>query len=189
MPLLVYLFGEPGAGKSTLTRDAIGGIMKTGFRQRKPFAHTIFPFAGGMTAYLGEDDGKGLFPGTDRLSMGAQPLAIKFLRDAAIRTVIAEGDRLATVSFFEAALQTGHKILAVHVVSSQADRRRKKRATQAGKKQNETWVKGRISKVEKLAEYCRSKEGNGIRYEQIDTDQARPDAGKKLLKLIFRESA
>jgi len=186
MPTLIYLFGEPGAGKSTLLRDAIGDKIKAGFRQAKPFQHTIFPFNGGMAAYLGADDGKSLFPGTDRLSMGVQPLAIKFLKTACVSTVIAEGDRLGTISFFKAAIEAGWNIFAVHVFSTNAEKAREQRAREAGQAQSKTWLKGRIKKVQNLAQYCLSDER--ITYTSLQADQKRPKAGKELLRLLGMKS-
>lgn len=182
MPQLVYIFGEPGAGKSTLVRDAIGPLLKAGLKQPKPFQHTVFPFNGGLAAYLGADDGKTLFPGTDRLSMGVQPLAIKFLEECGMRTIIAEGDRLGTISFFKAVTEAGWTITAVHVVSRMAEQARAERAKTAGQAQNKTWLKGRISKVNALADYCKNRDG--VIYTSIAGDQKRPRAGKQLLRFL-----
>jgi len=184
---LIYVFGEPGAGKSTMIRDAIGDLLKTGFKVPHPFRHIIFPFNGGLAAYLGSDNGKEPFPGTDRLSMGVQPAAVRLLKDnelalAGIKTIIAEGDRLGTISFFEAAREAGYKIIAIHAKSSRAAQARAERASQTGQEQSKTWLKGRLTKVERLAKHCQETEG--ITYATIQADQKRPRAGRELLKLL-----
>jgi hypothetical protein len=181
MPVLIYIFGEPGAGKSTLVRDALGKLIKEGMKQTKPFAHTVFRMQAGFAAYLGADDGS-LFPGTDRLSMGVQPKAIQFLKTCGISTVIAEGDRLGTKTFLGEVVQLGWHVLAIHAISDKAAQHRAERAKAAGKPQNETWVKGRISKVLSLAEWCQDR--SNVTYTNINTNQERPKAGKQLCQLL-----
>ena len=67
----------------------------------RPFAHTLYWRGPEMVgAQLGAHHHD--FPGTDRLSMGVQPIAIAAVQARPWPVVIGEGDRLATAGFLDA---------------------------------------------------------------------------------------
>lgn len=145
MKRVVYLIGEPGAGKTTLMRELVAPWEP--IVHAKPFAHIEYltQYANGeRVVQIGKD--RGTFSGTDALSMGVQRNAVSWLYVCEYDTILAEGDRLANDGFFAAAQAVGGLVL-VHVAtpSSICEARRKARGPQ-----NEAWVRGRITKVEKL---------------------------------------
>lgn len=145
----VYLIGEPGSGKSTAMRAAIElcGFRETGLGSIPMLRWAEYVTHDGIrVAQLGIPEG--LFPGTDRLSMGVQPVAIDWLRSVPAALVLGEGDRLATDGFLRAAAEVSH--LTVCVMSTSPEIAAARRAMR-GTTQSEAWVKGRRTKVERLA--------------------------------------
>lgn len=141
---LLYIIGLPGSGKTTLTRALVIGRRRR--VQTSPFAFTTYEDG---LVQLGRDRlGHG---GTDALSMSVQPKIVAALQSGVWHRVLGEGDRLANPSFFEAARAAGYivdvALLAVPVEVA-AERRRER-----GTDQSETWLRGRQTKLENLAEH------------------------------------
>lgn len=151
MPDLVYLIGEPGAGKSTalelLTRPLTGAVL------RQPFAHTEWWI---------EDDRRVIelgyrrtaFSGTDTLSLSVQPRVVDWLATTPHELVIGEGDRLANGKFFRAAKDAGWNltVILLDVAPEVAAARRAARALALDTEvQGDAWVRGRRTKVARLA--------------------------------------
>lgn len=149
MPDLTYVIGEPGVGKSTLVQAALEGLWW--HRVDKPFAHMIYKE---KVVQLGRN--KNGFNGTDALSMSVQPKVLDWLKLEPYDLVIAEGDRLATGSFFTRVIHETSYDLTIVLLKAPADlveRRRTYRARYLGvKPQDESWVAGRRTKVKHLAE-------------------------------------
>lgn len=138
---LLYLIGVPGSGKTTLMRELVLGRPRRVIQ--KPFAHTVYE--GGLVQ-LGRD--RGTHGGTDALSMSVQPLVVAALETALWPRVIAEGDRLANMTFFEAVMAAGYDLTVamLEVPGEVASARREGRGTN----QDERWLRGRESKVTNL---------------------------------------
>jgi hypothetical protein len=138
---LMYLIGQPGSGKTTLMRATLLHLPTVQVQQ--PFAHLLFPNGieiGGIRPGFG---------GTDMLPMNCQPGVIQWLQNSAFSKVVAEGDRLANDKFFAAMKGNGWNVHVVYLRCDDglaADRRALRRSAQ-----NVTWIKGRISKVERLS--------------------------------------
>ena len=160
---MLYLIGQPGAGKSTLAALLVDGLVPLSIEER-PFAHTLWP---GGVAELGARREK--FSGTDALSMSVQPRVVEWLRNERPPYVLAEGDRLANGRFFNEVLGSGYRLTVARLAVSAvvAQHRREQRADALGTgPQNPGWVKGRISKAANLAEQWRS------RLLELDADQS-----------------
>ena len=141
---IVYLIGEPGAGKSTLTRALAELLGETQAIYSKPFAHEI---RGGV-AILGKLDGE--FSGTDRLGMGVQPRVIEWLKSYE-GAVFGEGDRLGNKKFFQADHGHSVKVAWIDTPPEICEARRRSRAERLNKPlQSSKWVKGRCSKIRNL---------------------------------------
>lgn len=152
MSVLLYVFGVPGAGKSTLMEELT--------KDYKPFSasHGIvkyMSYPGPDVIELGVQRPEAR--GTDGLSMAVQPEALAFLdwvANASQHTVaMAEGDRLANARFFEAVLDLGIRLeLAYLQVSPEiAEERRLMRQDKLHTKaQDPAWVRGRFTKVARL---------------------------------------
>lgn len=102
----VMLVGEPATGKSTLIRELMG-CLATDWELRTPtyVPHHFSPTL--QTMVLGRyDDKLQKYPGTDRMSMAAQPHVLSYVRSAIdsgyCSRVLCEGDRLGNRSMIMA---------------------------------------------------------------------------------------
>jgi dephospho-CoA kinase len=139
---VVYVIGAPGSGKSTAvslaTRD-----WEHIVDWKRPFAHSVYVEG----VRLGRTEAQ--FPGTDTLSMSVNPLACEFVQTDDYPLCVAEGDRLANAKFLDAcpSLTLIHLDVSVAVARERA----RKRAEQFGSRvQDESWWKGRVTKVDNL---------------------------------------
>lgn len=144
---ITYLIGEPGVGKSSICTAAMSSSAAVPLT--RPFKHLRYIHEG--VTYLGHRVGP--FPGTDQLSMSIQPVVLDWMRLPEDRLILAEGDRLANGKFFTAVREIGWDLSVIRVDCAEdvAIERRARRAAATGSKQDETWLKGRRTKVANLA--------------------------------------
>ena len=146
MSTVIGVIGIPGTGKSTLMQAFKDSYL---WEEHKPVDL--------LDGYLARDEGIFLmgkyeegevFSGTDRLSMAVQPEAVKYLQGEPAPTVIFEGDRLNSVSFFRECLDAGHDlhILILNVERSIREQRYKDR----GSDQSDKFIKGRKTKISNI---------------------------------------
>jgi guanylate kinase len=150
--VIIGIGGEPATGKSTLVRELMkslgpgiawkrGLVSGTSHRYRELIS----------VAVLGTYDHP-TFPGTDRLSMGAQPKVLEWLDSEHRReeVVLFEGDRLFTGSFIEACRKRNEECFFYLLTANHADLER--RHGQRGDSQSEKFKKGRATKYRNLSE-------------------------------------
>jgi hypothetical protein len=131
---ILYLIGEPGAGKSTLAAALTGG--RPCHDRATPFAHVFYPDEG--VIQLGRTRGRGGYPGTDALSYSVQPRVIEWLARQDHALILAEGDRLANSTFFDAALEAGWQLRLAWVRAAlRATERRRGREGDPGRRVGE----------------------------------------------------
>lgn len=149
----LYLYGEPGCGKTTLTLAILERLKTLGYEPKtfdfglfkglvfsKDFIHRIW--------VAGVYDGS-LFQGTDRLSMGVQPHAIKFFQRTSLLETDAffiEGDRLFKPTFFKAV--HFDEIAVLTATDEMLETRRKER----GSNQSETWLRSKKTSIKNIIE-------------------------------------
>lgn len=143
---LTYFIGQPGCGKTTLitalTDNELAWVVKG---TKLAPTHTVYDRID--VAQIGA--ARADFGGTDILPMSIQPLAVAWMANGAPDQVFAEGDRLANDKFFQAVTDQGWslKVVYINVSDATAAQRRAER----GSNQNPTWLKGRQTKVARLA--------------------------------------
>lgn len=154
MNTLAYVFGQPGAGKTSLLR-AVCDSASLLYEAQDPIKHRCFNKHGRLFSILGADAYP--FGGTDTLSYTAINTADSWLQAlsscAAGKLVFGEGDRLANDKFFEVA-QKHFRLKALYLTcpDDEAARRRTARASAHGLSlQATSWVRGRITKHANLA--------------------------------------
>lgn len=157
-PKMLYIAGVPGAGKTTLMGKLLdpAGEVHWHVENTAPFAHTVHGWNRMPTNIMIHEIGakRDGFGGTDALGMSVQPKVVQFLAETRPDRVVAEGDRLGNGKFFRAVLELGYElgIVILELEDGVAAQRRKRRAEMLGTKlQNETWLKGRTTKVQGLA--------------------------------------
>lgn len=140
-PLLVYLIGVPGAGKSAVMAELVRGRRRRVFTQ--PFAHTTYE--DGLVQLGRERVGRS---GTDTLAMNVQPRVLAMLETQTWSRVLGEGDRLANRAFFDGARLRGYT-LDVILLDCPPEVAAERRAAR-GSEQDARWLKSRASKIENL---------------------------------------
>lgn len=139
----LYIIGEPGVGKSTFVAHLTRGL---------PHEDGISPFA--FRRYdngvweLGSRVNRD-YPGTDTLGMSVQPKVVEFLTGMRPEYLLAEGDRLANRKFFTALVDMGYNLTVVALYGPDVAKRQR---ALRGSSQDESWLKGRQTKVRRLME-------------------------------------
>lgn len=173
---LVYVIGEPGAGKTTAVNAYCAAYEPVDVPT--PIAHRAWLDDGTLTfVTLGRD--RPPFSGTDTLAMNVQPAVTAWLSEpTSPRLVLAEGDRLGNGKFFDAMTTAGRDLTVVYLATGTdvAAQRRAARSASTGTTQNATWVAGRVTKVRRLVDA----------YEVVTIDGNRPpdDVAADLANLI-----
>ena len=156
MSSLIYLIGYPGSGKTTVMAKVLGAIRWNGEPirmvervEQQPFAHTIYPDG---IIELGRQ--REVYGGTDTLSLGVQPKVLDWMAKSDAPLIVGEGDRLANSKFFAAVEALGRDVQIVYLKCPELVARH--RAWDRGSRFNESWFKGRITKVNRLFEEWKS---------------------------------
>lgn len=147
---LLYIFGEPGVGKSTLTQRLLRHTTRgTPVHYTRPIPCTVWP---NHVLHIGNPHPKNpQHPGTDTLPYTALPTARTWITTIPPHILtIAEGDRLANTTFWDIAHNYGHPLILIHLTNPTAAAHQR---TQRGTKQNPTWLQGRQTKTHNLAQY------------------------------------
>lgn len=148
MPLLVYIIGEPGAGKTTLMEGLTARWTRIAYF-RPPFARDWLVEPKGLGCDLiGVEIGRrrpGGFSGTDALGQTVIESVVPWLPDHDHAPIVfAEGARLANMRFFRHAFDEGFDLILGHLRHNDAAVWREQRQVILGRRpQNPSWVRGR----------------------------------------------
>ena len=151
---IIYLIGEPGAGKTTLTAAFAHDWTNTQHHE-KPIKYRTHDTPHGVTLSLGWL--RPNFGGTDTLGNAAileiEPWLPKIAQSNSYQILYGEGDRLANDRFFNLCRDNGEfHLFYLDTDPAVAHERRQQRSLLTGKEQNPTWVKGRATKHRNLAQ-------------------------------------
>ena len=151
-PRMIYLVGQPGAGKSTLMASLTKGLVRSTIDD----SGTLVPhdvLVDRVTgAVVGAEIGKrrGAFSGTDALASSIINKAVLWVHTQPYGLLLAEGARLANKRFIDSAAEAGYAVILGLLDHDQADAWRKQRSKALGREQNPSWVKGRLISSRKL---------------------------------------
>ena len=142
---VIAIGGEPGAGKSTLMKRVIEHFNM----EPKYDSYKLVPYLQKNNIYvLGKYEEGEVFSGTDRMSMAVQPEAIKFLALLPKNSILLfEGDRLFTASFLEHCVEN-YDTTIIYLATEKNIRQ--ERYKERGSNQDETWLRGRESKISNI---------------------------------------
>ncbi len=147
---VVYIFGQPGSGKSTLVKNFLTQFQKKG-DVLQPFKHQTYD---GDLYHLGWQIGSKC--GTDTLPNTVVDNVLSWLPSLPNGSiVIGEGDRLANDKFFVNVRKQNINLILIWLQTPDnvaSERRRIRSENEKTKLQNASWVKGRITKCKNLAQ-------------------------------------
>jgi energy-coupling factor transporter ATP-binding protein EcfA2 len=142
MKQLLYLIGVPGSGKTTLSNAVLGDVPFE-VQDYDPVPHMRYGAGRIQLGLPREEHG-----GTDALSMSIAPKVREALLSNRWQYVFGEGDRLATGSFFDQVTAAGWQLRVIWLLTPPGIAVQRRRAR--GSTQNESWVRGRTTKVYSL---------------------------------------
>lgn len=143
---LIVIAGMPGCGKSTLM---VKSLEAGNFEACKPYELISAEFSEEENLFvLGVYETGIAFPGSDKLSMAVQPKAIEFANSTK-SNILVEGDRLSTVSFFEAILENDD--IEFEVIYLYTDKKTlESRYKERGSDQSQQFLNGRATKYSNI---------------------------------------
>lgn len=148
---LIYLVGQPGAGKTTLMRKLTAGFDRIPVDEPVPHDQLITSALGTAThAEIGRQ--RGDFSGTDALASSIITRAEPWIATRPYPILLAEGARLGNARFLSAAVNAGYGVLLAVLDHPDAEAWREIRSKQLGKFQNIGWVRGRLTASRNLAD-------------------------------------
>lgn len=183
---LIYLVGQPGAGKSTLMASLTEEYDRVpGMDNGLAMDELVNPATGDI---LGVEIGKRreLFSGTDALPSSIIDKAAPWISGVPYPLVLAEGARLANRRFLDAALDAGYHVTLVLLDHDDVTAWHTKRTEAIGREQNPSWVKGRLSASRNLADHYTNKAATA---DQITVLRGHPDELEAQLRDIMASAS
>jgi hypothetical protein len=141
-PAVLWIVGEPGAGKTTLARALIGDVVALNDSPK---------FTMGDVCAFGHYTGKP-FDGADTLPPSQILPALAYWKRSGLwlwPLTIIDGDKLANRNAVREIASAGVRVRCVHLYASDAAERRAARSSVV---QNRSWVKGRVTKARRFAD-------------------------------------
>ena len=150
-PRMIYLVGQPGAGKSTLMAALTKGLVRCPWDEHTVAHDQLVDRVTGevVGAELGKQ--RGAFSGTDALASSIIDKAVPWVQSQPYDLLLAEGARLANRRFIDAATGAGYAVIVALLDHDDADTWRKRRSKALGREQSPSWVKGRLTASRNLA--------------------------------------
>lgn len=149
---VIMVGGYPGSGKSTIFKRLFEKLASEGITFQSKKVGIVTYMESKEIIVLGSYAPEETFPGTDRLPLNVQPEAQKFVAKLASKAqpiLLLEGDRLFNdkmLTFFKGLPSTELVLCIVTMERGLLESRR-----QARSEQNESWRKGRETKVDRIA--------------------------------------
>ena len=142
---IIAIGGEPGSGKSTLMKRVIEYLNMMPMYE----SFKLVPYLQKDNIYvLGKYEEGQVFSGTDRMSMAVQPEAVRFLASLPSDSIVLyEGDRLFNSSFLEHCNEN-YELEIIYLKTTKDIRT--ERYKERGSNQDETWLRGRESKISNI---------------------------------------
>jgi len=172
MTNIVYIVGEPASGKTTLMSQLIPErgemFVPEGFPTVK-----LEEVPGGW--HLGET--RGLFSGTDAMSMSAAPVVRRWLATLPEGTVWGEGKRLSSTKVLDVVLQRGGGVYVVHLHAEPEEIAERKIAR--GSEQAEVFCIGVRTTAANIARWAT--ETPGVHCLSLRSDASTADAVREWL--------
>ena len=174
---IVAIGGEPATGKTTLLRAFLKLLSSGSFCELGQVKYHLWESE--YLVVLGDYRQSG-FAGTDRLSMSVQPQDFEFVRSLSADpltkwAVVFEGDRLFNTSFLSECKEISDLVCWI-LDTEQGEKER--RCLERGSKQNEIWMKGRVSKIRRIASQFE------VNTKRHDTKEDTRRLAKRLLRLV-----
>ena len=163
MRKIVAIGGNPGCGKTTLVKIFISNLTDLCDHSQGKLIRTSYSKSNKLHI-LGVYDNKGVFQGTDRLSMAVQPQAQEWIKNNNFN-ILFEGDRLFNLSFIR--FLSSLPDTSLHLIFLEVDlKTRQQRLLRRGTNQSAQFLKSRETKYETiLSQIIFHKYGTIINFE------------------------
>jgi uridine kinase len=170
--IVIALGGEPASGKTTLLKSIRKNFpnlveFKNGLVRGQYCPNSLVYFVGVF------DDS--MFEGTDKLSLSVQPSFVDFVKNTPNAKIVFEGDRLFNASVFEQLKSV------IFILDIDKDIHTQRHA-QRGHEQNETFLKGRKTKIENIKNTFSHKILNNNTETDFDTNE------KEILNVLLMDN-
>jgi hypothetical protein len=172
MSKILFVVGEPGAGKSTLVGAAFGGLERAEVDHLAaggPMRELLWDGPELVGCELGRRAGRHPegYPGTDTMSQTAIVGVDDWLRAGAddLGFVVLEGTRLMNKRFVLAALAGDHQLMIFYLYGPQIARQRRE---ERGSNQNPQWLKGRQTAAANFYQLCDRMASERAMLESLD---------------------
>lgn len=143
----------PTAGKSTLMAALTAACTRDHRPAPLPHDQLTAPALPATVTCAEIGRRRARFSGTDALALHAHPAAVRWLGEQPYTLLLAEGDRLATITLLRAAAAAGYD---THLVTLETPPEvREQRCRERGSAQDQRWMKGRLTKALRLDETAR----------------------------------
>jgi GTPase SAR1 family protein len=153
---MIYLVGQPGAGKSTLMADLTEQFDR--LTREEPVPHDcLIDRRSGSVHGVEIGRRREAFSGTDALASAIIDKAVPWILHRPCELVLGEGARLGNKRFLESAIEAGYDVTLALLDHDQAEDWRAIRSKQLKRTQNESWVRGRLSASRNLADALKGK--------------------------------
>ena len=150
MSIAFFILGEPGVGKTTTVRHLVPELLPDSSRTRTEIEKPKWTICG-TTVLAGHYRGQ-TFDGADTVPYTGAKAALEYWREHLLpraELTIFDGDRFSTQPSLDFVRATGVTVVGARLMLPEGVI--EKRRAERGSKQNETWLKGRATKVMNFA--------------------------------------
>jgi DNA polymerase III delta prime subunit len=186
MHTAVFVVGPPGVGKTSAMRVLLGEDYRRFTLEENGRVKWTFsePYAFAGHYGLGTFDGADTVP-NDGWEPNLDYWQAEILPNKNFQFTVFDGDRFSHANAQKRLEDAGARVLCVHLTAS--DEAMKARREERGSNQNETWLKGRVSKAKAFAERFKPKETEALFDDMFGGGADDSETENRLLEVVVED--